>query len=242
MAQSDVIAPDVDAAAPPPLASDDVVKPAADAAPTADAAGDDILDKSAAADAETKPVTDVLADADDGDEEGTPDSYTFDLPEDLAEKGVKLDEDTIEAFKAAAKDIKLTQEQFDAVVRYDLERSQNATDTAVKFWTDRVQSWRDSAKTDKEFGGEHYEANVQTAQKAIAKFGDADLKAIMQSPSEANPEGLAIGNHPAMLRFLNRIGRVIGDPSLILGDDVQKGDATEAKLRNMYPSMYPDKK
>jgi len=39
---------------------------------------------------------------------------------------------------------------------------------------------------------------------------------------------------------VNRISKVLSDTDLVLGEDVQRSDATESKLRRMYPSMYKD--
>tara|TARA_R110000851_G_scaffold174949_2_gene321163 strand:+ start:2573 stop:3118 length:546 start_codon:yes stop_codon:yes gene_type:complete len=181
----------------------------------------------------------VLADADKPADEGVPDSYTFELPDGLelgADEVAKLD-----GFKEKAKEYGLTQAQFQNLLTYDIERTQAAVDDATNSWTQRVDGWKQSAKTDTEFGGQNYAANVKTAQAAITQFGDAEFSALLKSPSEDNPEGLAVGNHPAVLRFLNRIGKAIGDPSLIIGDGAMKDSSDAAKLKRMYPTMFTEK-
>lgn len=193
----------------------------------------DVLDSTDTNEAQSDAGGDVLSDDDATGDEGVPDQYTFDAPE-----GVELDEARLEAFKEKAREMGFSQKQFQQILEYDLERSQAAQQDAVDAWNNRVNGWREAAQADKEFGGEAYADNVKIAKSAIDKFADAELKALLKSPSEDNPEGLAIGNHPAMLRFLHRVGKMLADPDLILGDDVQKGDETEAKLRRLYPSMY----
>jgi len=196
--------------------------------------GDDVLDSTGDDTAKSGSDGDVLSGDDDTDEKGVPDEYTFDAPE-----GVQIDEEAFENFKGAAKEMGLSQKQFEALVKYDMERNQAAQQEAVDGWNERVNGWRAAARADKEFGGENYEANVKTAMAAVNKFGDADLKALLKSPGEDNPEGLAIGNHPAMLRFLNRIGKAMGDPSFVAGDDgPPAGNDEEARLKRLYPSMY----
>lgn len=196
----------------------------------------DVLDTDAADDAQGSTDGDVLADADSPDDEGVPDSYTFDLSDAMSEAGVTIDEEKLEPFKALAKDLGLTQKQFQGAVEYDLQRTQEA----VTFWSDKVNGWREGARTDTEFGGESYKSNVKAVLGVVEQFGDAEFKAMIKSPSPENPDGLAIGNHPAFLRTMNRIAKKLGDPSLILGDDVQKSDANEAKLKRLYPSMFKE--
>lgn len=224
--------PSGDAAAAQPPADAD----AGSGQPAATPAGGDILDKGADDGAQQETAGDVLAAADDPKPEGVPDSYTFDPPE-----GFTPNQEALDAAMAVAKEAGLTQDQFDAVAKFDIERTQAANEQAVEDWNTRVNGWRDAAKADKEFGGPDYDANVTTALGAVEKFGDAEFKALLKSPSADNPEGLAIGNHPAVLRFLNRIGKMLGDPSLVQGDDAASAaDANEVRLKRLYPSMFKE--
>jgi hypothetical protein len=221
--------PPVDVAAPP---SADVQQSSADVA--AAPADGDILDTPLVDGAQPNVDGDVLADADVSTDEGVPDSYTFEAPEGLAIDQVELDN-----AMAMAKDAGLSQSQFETMVTYDLERTKEAGQAAVDTWNTRVQGWRDAAKNDTDFGGTNYEANVKDALRLMGTYGDADLTALVKSPSPENPEGLAIGNNPAFLRFLNRIGKVVqGEPNLLQGDAAQTGASDAARLEKMYPSMF----
>ncbi len=197
----------------------------------------DILDNKGESGADSSSTGDVLSDDDAAGDEGVPDQYDLDL-EKLGVEGAQLNEEQLEGYKAIAKDMGLTQQQFEGLAKYDIERAQAANAEAVDEWNSRVNGWRESARTDKEFGGKEYETNVKNAMKVVEQFGDDDLKALLKSPSEDNPDGLAIGNHPAVLRTLNRIGKALSDPDLVLGDDVEKSDDTDARLKRLYPSMY----
>lgn len=216
---------------------DDATPPAEDTnAQTTPKTDGDVLDSTGADDASSPTDGDVLSDDDDTGQKDVPDRYSFDAPE-----GVELNEEALEQFQGLAKELGVTQEQFQKLVEYDLERSQAAQQQAVDGWNERVNGWREAARADKEFGGENYDANVKAAMSAVEKFGDAELKALLKSPSEQNPEGLAVGNHPAMLRFLNRVAKAMGDPNLITGDGASAGgNAEEARLKRLYPSMYKD--
>lgn len=198
-------------------------------------AGGDILDTASNSGAQSSAADDVLAGADGDKQEGVPDQYTFEPPE-----GMSVDQEVLDAAMSVAKDAGLTQAQFQKLTEFDVQRTQAAQQAAVDGWNTRVQGWREAARTDKEFGGEAYDANVKTALSVVDQFGDKDLKALLRSPSEDNPDGLAIGNHPALLRFLNRIGKKLGDPSFVQGDATTQDTTDEVRLRRMYPSMFKE--
>ena len=184
-------------------------------------------------DAGDKDAADLLSDDESGGSEGVPEKYAFEPPE-----GLDLDDETkgrIDAFADTAREMGLTQDQYQSLIEYDINRAQQLNDVAVESWDRQGDGWRQSAKTDKEIGGEKFAENLKVAEGAIKQFGDADMRALLKSPSPENPNGLAIGNHPAMLRFLNRVGKAIADPTLLQGDAAPQ---TEGTLKRMYPSMF----
>ena len=190
-------------------------------------------DASAPADAGDKDAADLLSDDESGGSEGVPETYTFEPPE-----GLELDAETtgkIEAFADQAREMGLSQAQYQSLIEYDINRAQQLNEAAVESWNGRVEDWRKSAQADKEIGGEKFSENLKVAENAIKQFGDPDLRALLKSPSPENPNGLAIGNHPAVLRFLNRVGKAIADPKLLQGDAAPQ---TEGTLKRMYPSMF----
>ena len=199
----------------------------------ATAADTTAADASTSADAGATDAADLLSDDESGGSEGVPETYTFEPPE-----GLELDDETkgkIEAFADQAREMGLSQKQYQSLIEYDINRAQQLNEAAVESWNGRVEDWRKSAKADKEIGGEKFSENLKVAESAIKQFGDADLRALLKSPSPENPNGLAIGNHPAVLRFLNRVGKAIADPKLLQGDAAPQ---TEGTLKRMYPSMF----
>ena len=199
----------------------------------ATAADTTAADASTSADAGATDAADLLSDDESGGSEGVPEKYTFEPPE-----GLELDAETkgkIEAFADQAREMGLSQKQYQSLIEYDINRAQQLNEAAVESWNGRVEDWRKSAKADKEIGGEKFAENLKVAESAIKQFGDPDLRALLKSPSPENPNGLAIGNHPAVLRFLNRVGKAIADPKLLQGDAAPQ---TEGTLKRMYPSMF----
>lgn len=231
MAEDDLITDTPpDGGAPP---ADGQQSPPADGAQAHD---DKPLDKDGDNNAQGDQSGDLLSDDGVADDEGVPDQYTFDAPEEL--KDIQVSTERLDAFKDVAKDLGMSQKQFQKLVEYDLGRGRAASEAAVNEWNTQVQSWRESARTDKEIGGEAFKESQRLAQAAVNQFGDKDLKNLLKSPSPENPDGLAIGNHPAVLRMLRRIGERLSDPSFIEGDASQKDDGA---LQRMYPSMYKDR-
>jgi gas vesicle protein len=175
----------------------------------------------------------LSGDGNGGDEGGVPDAYTFEPPE-----GVELNDELkagAEAFASTAKEMGLTQAQYQKLIEYDIQRTTQAVGQATEQWTETVSGWRESVKVDKELGGRNLTQTLQTVESAVQQFGDADLRALLRSPSPENPNGMSIGNHPAVVRFLNRVGRAIADPSLITGE--AQAPMTPPEQR-MYPSMF----
>jgi gas vesicle protein len=185
-------------------------------------------------DAGQQNTSDPLSgDGNGGDEGGVPDTYTFEPPE-----GVEVNDDLkagAEAFASTAKELGLTQAQYQKLIEYDIQRTTQAVQAATEKWTETVEGWRNSVKTDKELGGRSLPQTLQTVESAVKQFGDPELRSLLRSPSPDNPNGMSIGNHPAVVRFLNRVGRAIADPSLITGD--AQAPMTPPEQR-MYPSMF----
>lgn len=200
---------------------------------TTGAADTTLAEVTEGASGESKDAADLLSDDESGGSEGVPEQYTFEPPE-----GLNLDEDTkgrIDAFADTAREMGLTQKQYQSLIEYDINRAQQLNEAAVESWHARIMDWRKSAQADKEIGGEKFKENIAVAETAVKQFGDDDLRALLRSPTTDNPNGMAIGSHPAVLRFLNRVGKAIADPSLLQGDAPPQ---TEGTLRRMYPSMF----
>ena len=196
----------------------------------------DLLDIQPKNGAKSPADGDVLAGADVTDQKSVPAEYSFAPPEGL---NVAIDEEKLGVFKTKAGELGLSQGQFQSLLEYDLERSQAANEEAVGEWNDRVGGWRESAKVDKEIGGDKLQTVVKSVTSLVSEYGDAEMISMLKSPSAENPDGLAIGNNPAFLRMMSRIARVMTD-SLppVKGEGVEQANAARQKLANMYPTMF----
>lgn len=121
-----------------------------------------------------------------------PEKYELSLPE-----GTLLDDVSIKAIEAAARQNNLTNEQ-----------AQHLVNTQSKQYADQVlarqESWLEMTRKDPEIGGDNFQENLALARQGIDKFDtDGKLKAEL--------DRLGYGNHPEMVRFMSRVGRALKD-------------------------------
>jgi hypothetical protein len=111
----------------------------------------------------------------------------------------------------------------------DQERTQER-ETQAKAWLDQVQK-------DADLGGKNAELTQKLAGKALVKF---DPK------GELGPvlDETGLGNHPALVRFLAEVGKVLQEDSIAGTGAGSKGGGTpskQEKLRNFFKSSQPPK-
>ena len=181
-------------------------------------------------DADGEKTPETLLSGDEGKEEGVPDEYKFEAPE-----GMDVNEEALTQFADTAKELKLSQAQYQSLIEYDLQRQADAAKAMSDQYNNRVADWANETQAAKTIGGAALAANRGVAYRAIETFGDDDLAQIMAAPSAENPDGLGLGNHPAMIRLFYRVGKSIGESSLVTGDSKVEGPSA---LERMYPSMF----
>jgi hypothetical protein len=147
-----------------------------------------------------------------------PESYeVFDLPDDF-----DMNNDTLEEYHTFAKENNLTQEQAQRGVDMVAQMKQ----AEMNQWVEQQKSWVDEAKSDAEYGGEKFDESISVAVKARDSFGTSEFNEMLDSSG--------LGNHPEMIRFLNRVGKAISEDSVIVGGSSTSNLTREAVL---YPSM-----
>lgn len=155
---------------------------------------------------------------DETQEAGAPEAYeAFDVPE-----GYGVDETVLTEYQDWAQENDLTQEQAQAGVDL-VSKMQEAQ---VERWVEQQKTWVDQAKSDSEIGGEGFDQNISTAVKARDSFGTSEFSEMLDSSG--------LGNHPEMIRFLNRVGKAISEDKVVVGG----ADATaQSRESVLYPSM-----
>jgi len=161
---------------------------------------------------------------------GAPEEYVFTPPD-----GIEIDEEQIEAFGEYAHGLGLSQDQFQKLIDFEIERSQKAQSQMADAYTERVSSWAEATKADKELGGEALNEHLGLAKRAMDAFASPELAKLIDTPSAENPDGLGLGNHPEVIRLFYRVGKAISESDLVTGDSKVEGPAS---LQKMYPTMF----
>lgn len=175
--------------------------------------------------ADTKPADgEPPADDQAAKPQGAPDKYEFKAPDGAA----AFDDQVIEQFSVVARELNLPQDAAQKVLDKmgpAIQARQAETIQAAR------SMWAESAKSDKEFGGEKLTENLAVAKKALDTFGSPELRSLL------NESGL--GNHPEMIRVLYRAGKAISEDRFVGsgrgGKDTPRGQSDYAKV--LYPSQ-----
>ena len=134
--------------------------------------------------------------------EGAPDKYEFNAK--VADAPQELDPEVLTAFGEVAKELDLPQEAaqkvLDKVAPVIQARQAEQVERA------RVE-WAEESKSDDEFGGETFNANLEVAKTALNAFGTDPFKQLL---SESG-----LGNHPEVIRFMYRAGKAISEDSYV---------------------------
>jgi len=152
--------------------------------------------------------------------QGAPDQYAdFTLPE-----GVQIDKGLVEGFKPIAKELNLTQDQAQKLVDY---YNSGVHAQRMEQWAETQKSWVESAKADKEFGGQAFNENMGYASSVLDKFGTPELRKYM--------DDFGVGNNPEMIRFVVRIGKAMAEPQHVSGGSTDAGNNTfEKRAQSLY--------
>lgn len=135
-------------------------------------------------------------DAEDGDEVAGPETYAdFSLPE-----GMELDGEFLTEASAMFKADGLTQEQAQKYVDFYSGKIQAGAQAQSETYSQLMDDWRTQAQSDKEFGGDNFKESIGIAQAAIEAFGTPELTEFL--------EAHGAGNHPEMIRFMVKVGRL----------------------------------
>ncbi|MNM07816.1 hypothetical protein D3C81_178710 [compost metagenome] len=135
-----------------------------------------------------------------------PEAYAFsNLPE-----GYSISEEQLAAFSPVLKDLGLTQEQADKLVAFDAQRSLAAQEAsqqqAIEFRNKQVGEWETALRSDAEFGGASFDANVAVAQQFLTDFGSPELSAFLAESG--------LGSHPEVVRMFHKAGKELGEGKL----------------------------
>ncbi len=155
--------------------------------------------------------------------EGAPEEYTdFNMPE-----GMEVDKGMMEKFTVRAKDRNLSQEEAQKDIDLYAEGLKASVDAHVKDWADAMGKWQDDTKADKEIGGDRFSQTEIHVNAALKAFGTEKLSEIL--------EVTGVGNHVEVVRFFDKVGALVTNDKIDLGNVRGEGDKTQAET--MYPNQ-----
>lgn len=121
---------------------------------------------------------------------------------------------------------KLPAEMAQKLIDFDAKRQADA----VAKWQDEVTQlsakYLQEVKADPEIGGDKLEGTLANIGLAVDKFVPADLKATLQ--------GYGLGNHPALARLLNYVGKTLQEDRFVTG---APAPARRDPLSEWYPNQ-----
>lgn len=72
-----------------------------------------------------------------------------------------------------------------------------------------AEAWAEASRTDPEFGGAQFDANLAVAKRGYNMFASDGLKSLL--------EQTGYGNHPEVLRIFHKIGKMMGEDNIVGG-------------------------
>lgn len=136
---------------------------------------------------------------------GAPEKYEFKAPE-----GAQLDDAFIGEFSTVAKELDLSQSAaqtlVDKLAPKIAERSAAALEAAIEKTS---QEWVNASKSDKEFGGDKFEANLGIAKKGLEAYGTPELTKLLATSR--------LGNNPEVVRLFLKLGKTVSEDNIVPG-------------------------
>lgn len=150
-----------------------------------------------------------------------PEKYDLKLPEKSP-----LDPGHLEKIAAFAKERGFSQEEAQAFVDHDNATLTAYVDQQKEQFSQTRNEWVESVKSDKEIGGENLPKSLEFAKRALTKFATPEFI------SELNETGF--GDHPELVRAFARIGKLMGNDSLVIGGGSSAGDGKKTIAQQLY--------
>jgi len=135
-------------------------------------------------------------DAKTGDKVPEDGKYDLKMPE-----GIPFDEEMAKALAPDFKELGLSNAQAQKLVDKYIEVQSKRMSEQSEKWGETINSWIDEAKTDKEIGGDKWDATVSQGRRAVEQFGTPALREYLNASGG--------GNHPEMIRFMAKVGALL---------------------------------
>ena len=179
----------------------------------------------APAEGEAQTEAEGEAEADPADAVPEDGKYEIKMPE-----GVEIDEAMLGEFSPVFKELGLTTKQAQALTDKFIEAQAKQGEVQSQNWSQTIAGWVDQAKADPEIGGAQWDSTVKSASGVVQRFGNDALKEYL------NASGA--GNHPELIRFMAKVGAMIGEDNPAISENPGKAAAQDT-ASILYPDDQP---
>ncbi len=128
------------------------------------------------------------------------------------------------------------QEALNDLVPTFSKMAEKIQEQSMERWKAQVEAWAKESEADNEFGGDKFDENIKTTiRPVIDRWGSKELVEILDQTGMAE--------HPAILRFLYRIGKDVAKDGRMIFPGPEGGikERSFAEMaKQMYPSMDKD--
>jgi hypothetical protein len=150
--------------------------------------------------------------------------------------GWETDNEALAKFKPLAKDLGLDSAKAQKLVDLFVDATSKAGEARQAKNEATLDGWLKDAKADKDIGGAKWDGTVANVRRVVREFGDDQLRSLF------NDTG--IGDHPAVLRFLNKLGSRMAEDKFAGSEKPASDDPETALQRALYthPTSQPQKR
>lgn len=145
--------------------------------------------------------------------------------------GVEVDKTLLEKAVPLFKEANLPQEMAQKLVDMYAAQVAEQAKAQQETWGKVREDWVSTAKADKEIGGDNWDGKVSDAKLALDKFGTPELRKALND--------FGMGDHPEVIRIFSRIGALVKDDKLHLGQGSPAAAKSAAQLLYDHPTSQP---
>lgn len=144
-------------------------------------------------------------------------------------EGSTISAEHLEKISAYSKAKGFSNEDAQALLDRDQENFSSIT-TAQKAQVEKVkESWLPAAQADEEIGGDKFSKSSEMAKRVVDRVGSDSFKEFLSETG--------FGNHPEVIRVFSRLGNMMSEDQLVVGQKPPGGDKVPTeKLLYTHPS------
>ncbi len=159
------------------------------------------------------------------EDDDKPIEYTdFKVPE-----GMEVDKDALADFLPYAQAQKLSQEDAQKYIDIFAKGAERVAKANADNWVNLKKTWVETAKSDKEIGGERYDESVKLAKLAIDKLGTKELVMALETTG--------FGDNPEFIRIFSKVGKIIEADGFNFGGAMGEGSRNRAEIMYGTPAQ-----